>query len=85
MIDIKAATYQWLILLMLTCLSFALAESGFSGRTFILPVLLATFAKGCIVIDRYMALRYVAGFWRLTILAWLLLVLGLIWFSFTRV
>lgn len=85
MIDIKAATYQWLILLILTCFSFALAESGFSGSTFILPVLLATLFKGCIVIDRFMALRYVAGFWRLVVLAWLLLILSLVWFSFTRV
>ncbi|CAN5876153.1 hypothetical protein BH11PSE12_BH11PSE12_18790 [soil metagenome] len=85
MIDIKAATYQWLTLLVLTCISFALAEIGFSGGSIVLPVLIATLVKGSIVIDRFMALRYVSGPWRFIVLGWLFTVVGVIWFSFSKV
>lgn len=85
MIEIKTASWQWLTLIFLTTLSFTLSESGMSGSGIVLPVLLATFLKGSLVIDRFMALRHVAGPWRLIVLAWLLLVLATIWFSFTRV
>ena len=85
MIDIKSASYQWLILLLMTCISFALAEAGFSGMTMILPVLLATLIKGSIVIDRFMALRDVAGAWRFLALGWLGVILTVIYFSFTRI
>jgi cytochrome c oxidase subunit 4 len=57
MSEIKTATYQWITLILLTVLSFILAETGMPGRIIILPVLLATLAKGVLVIDRYMALR----------------------------
>ncbi|MFZ6747777.1 cytochrome C oxidase subunit IV family protein [Undibacterium sp. Ren11W] len=85
MTNVKTATYQWLSLLLLTVISFSLAESGYSGGKVLLPVLLATLIKGSLIIDRFMALRYVAGPWRLIVLAWLSTVLGVIWFSFTRI
>ncbi|MCX7219884.1 MAG: cytochrome C oxidase subunit IV family protein [Burkholderiales bacterium] len=85
MINIKTATYQWLMLLALTSLSFDLAETDYLGKNILLPVLLATLIKGSIVIDRFMALRHVAGPWRIIVLTWLLVVLGAIWFSFTRI
>jgi cytochrome c oxidase subunit 4 len=85
MIDIKAATYQWITLLLLSTITFTLAETGYSGDKVILPVLLATFIKGSLVIDRFMALRHVAGPWRMIVLGWLLVVLGVVWFGFTRI
>lgn len=85
MIDIKTATYQWLMLLVLTAISFILAETGYSGDKVLLPVLLATLIKGSLVIDRFMALRQVTGPWRVIVLAWLFTVLGAIWFSFTHI
>jgi cytochrome c oxidase subunit 4 len=85
MINIKAASYQWLMLLVLSTLSFGLAETDYLGKNILLPVLLATLIKGSIVIDRFMALRHVAGPWRIIVLTWLLAVLGTIWFSFTRI
>jgi cytochrome c oxidase subunit 4 len=85
MINIKTATYQWIMLLVLTCLSFGLAETGYSGDKVLLPVLLATLVKGSLIIDRFMALRHVAGPWRIIVLTWLTVVLGVIWFSFTRI
>lgn len=82
MTQIKTATSDWLILLSLTLLSVLLASSGLNKSTLALPVLLATLLKGKIIIDRYMALSRVAGPWRYIVLGWLLLVLGLISFSF---
>lgn len=78
----RVATFQWLMLLTLTALSFGLAEAGISGSAALFPVLLATLVKGNIVIDRFMALRGVKGAWRWIVLGWLLLVLGLIAYAF---
>ena len=78
----KAATFNWLILLALTALSFGVAEAGVPGSAALIPVLLATLLKGRIVIDRFMALQGVGGAWRWVVLGWLLLVLGLIGFAF---
>ncbi|MBI3285031.1 MAG: cytochrome C oxidase subunit IV family protein [Burkholderiales bacterium] len=82
MTQIKTASYDWLILLLVTIASVTLAASGLSGTAFVLPVLLAALLKGKIIIDRFMALRQVAGPWRYIVLGWLLLVLALIGLSF---
>jgi len=82
MSNIKIATFQWASLLLLTAVTFSLAESGLSGRVMMLPVLLVTLLKGRIVIDRFMALQGVAGPWRWIVLGWLVSVLGLIGFAF---
>lgn len=77
-----ATTLQWLTLIALTALTFGVAETGLSGSTILIPVLLATLIKGRIVIDRFMALQGVHGAWRWIVLGWLLLVLGLIAYAF---
>ncbi|MEO6352817.1 MAG: cytochrome C oxidase subunit IV family protein [Burkholderiaceae bacterium] len=82
MSNIKIATLQWLALLLLTTLTFGLAESGLSGPILLFPVLLVTLFKGRIVIDRFMALQGVAGPWRWIVLGWLVLVLSLIGVAF---
>lgn len=78
----KAATFQWIVLLALTALTFSLAELGMSGRAVIIPVLAATLLKGRLVIDRFMALQGVSGPWRWLVLGWLLVVLGSIAYAF---
>ena len=78
----KAATFNWLILLALTVLSFGVTKAGVPGSAALVPVLLATLFKGRIVIDRFMALQGVGGAWRWVVLGWLLLVLGLIGYAF---
>lgn len=78
----KAATWQWMLLLALTALTFSLAELGMSGRNVILTVLAATLVKGRLVIDRFMALQGVAGPWRWLVLGWLVVVLGAITYAF---
>jgi hypothetical protein len=77
-----AATFQWLTLVTLTALTFSVAETGLSGSSILVPVLLATLLKGRLVIDRFMALQGVSGPWRWVVLGWLLLVLGLIAYTF---
>ncbi len=77
-----AATFQWLTLVTLTALTFSVAETGLSGSSILIPVLLATLLKGRLVIDRFMALQGVSGPWRWVVLGWLLLVLGLIAYTF---
>jgi hypothetical protein len=78
----NASTRQWLVLLVLTAVSFGLAEAGMSGGAVLVPVLLATLVKGSIVIDRFMALRHVAALWRWAVLGWLIVVLGAIGYAF---
>ena len=77
-----AATFQWLTLVTLTVLTFSVAETGLSGGTILIPVLLVTLVKGRLIIDRFMALQGVSGPWRWVVLGWLLLVLGLIAYTF---
>lgn len=82
MSNIKTATFQWIALLLLTGITFGIAQYGLSGRAMIIPVLLVTLLKGRIVIDRFMALQGVTGPWRWIVLGWLVLVLGLIGVAF---
>lgn len=77
-----ASTREWLMLLALTVLSFSMTETAWSGNAVLVPVLLATLIKGRVVIDRFMALRHVAAFWRWLVLGWLIVVLGTIAYAF---
>jgi cytochrome c oxidase subunit 4 len=81
--SVTRATIDWLVLLSLTALSFALAENGLGGRALLWPVLAAILLKGRIVIDHFMGLRGVGGPWRMLALGWLALVVGVIAYCFT--
>lgn len=78
-----ATTARWLFLLCLTGTSFALAAHGLTGQALIWPVALLVLLKGGIVIDHFMGLRSVGGLWRAAVLGWLLLLVGLLAYSFT--
>ncbi|MHB1085414.1 MAG: cytochrome C oxidase subunit IV family protein [Thiobacillus sp.] len=78
----STATFQWLILIALTAVAVTLSQSDLSDNAILVPVLLATLVKGRIVIDRFMALQGVAAPWRWIVLGWLLVVLGLIGYTF---
>ncbi|MBC7858999.1 MAG: cytochrome C oxidase subunit IV family protein [Burkholderiaceae bacterium] len=83
MLSTRAATVNWLALLGLTAVTFALAENDLGGRSLIWPVLAIIFLKGRIVVDRFMGLQGVRGPWRALALGWLALVVGIIGYSFT--
>jgi hypothetical protein len=78
----KTSTLDWLLLLALTVVTFALAEAGLSGGAVLVPVLVATLVKGRIIIDRFMALQQVAAPWRWIVLGWLAAVVGAIAYLF---
>lgn len=82
MTTLKASTWRWAILLLLTGLTFQIVHIGLSGPAFVIPVLLIVLIKGRIVIDRFMELQGVAGPFRWIVLGWLTSVLGLIGFTF---
>ncbi len=77
----KQATALWLLLLALTALT---TQASTLAAGMIVPLALAaTFIKGQVVIDHFMALRHVAGILRWLVPAWLMLLLGLIAYAFT--
>lgn len=70
------STADWLFLLALTALGFAVAEAGPAGPA--LPAVLAglTLLKGRWIVDRFMGLSRAAGWLRAAVLGWLMLVLA---------
>lgn len=68
----------WLLLIVLTLTTFAIGEAGMAGSGAMLGLLLIALVKGQIVANYFMGLRHVAFGWRAVILAYFLLVGGLI-------
>ncbi|HMM46441.1 MAG TPA: cytochrome C oxidase subunit IV family protein [Thiobacillaceae bacterium] len=78
-------TFLWLLLLVLTVLSTQgprLSETFLSTAAIVPLVLLFTLIKGRVVIDHFMGLQHSRSAWRWGVLAWLVLVLGLIAYAF---
>lgn len=61
---LRPCTLIWLLLMALTCATYALGQMGLEGRGLILAVLGIALLKGHLIIDWYMGLRWVSGFWR---------------------
>lgn len=72
------ATVVWMILVGLSLLMFALAQSGFESKLFVITILISSWFKGQMIIDHFMGLRHVEIIWRLVISIWLILVLSVI-------
>ncbi|MDQ5769342.1 cytochrome C oxidase subunit IV family protein [Thiothrix subterranea] len=68
----------WLLLVVLTLLTWWAGQGGYSGQWLVLALLASVFVKGHFVIADFMGLRGVALRWRLLVHGWLVLVLGLI-------
>jgi len=71
----------WVLLVLLTGLTFGLGEGGFFGHGAMLPVLLVlafSGIKGALVILEYLEMRKAPGLWRWLLLGWLTLVLALV-------
>lgn len=75
--DTKATTV-WLILVGLSLLMFALAQSELGPKLFVITILISSWFKGQMIIDHFMGLRHVDIIWRLIISMWLILVLSVI-------
>ncbi len=75
----------WLLLLVITGVTFWLGESGSSvGSVAVaLAVLGQAFVKGLVVALDFLELREAPAMWRWLVIGWLVLVLGLILLAYT--
>jgi len=72
------STMIWLLLVALTLVTFSIGQSGPAGSGAMLAVLLIALVKGQMVANYFMGLRRVHIGWRILILAYFLIVGGLI-------
>lgn len=74
----RPCTVIWLILVMLTGLTYFIGQLGVSGLWIVAFVLLTTLIKSQMVVDYFMGLRRVRPFWRGLLFGYLLLVCSMI-------
>lgn len=74
----RFSTLVWLALVVLTLTTYAMGESGMAGNGAMLALLLIALVKGQMVANYFMGLRHAALGWRAVILAYFLIVGGLI-------
>ncbi len=79
---LRVCTWVWLLMLLLTTLTYALGERGFSGLAISLGVLGIALLKGHLVGAWFMGLNQVRGLWRWPVTLWLLIPGGLIGTAF---
>lgn len=80
---IRPCTMVYLVLVVLTVVTWAIGRSGLSGLGLALLVLGFGLIKGHLVGDWFMGLRGLRGPWRWVVLIWLLIPGGLISLAFT--
>jgi cytochrome c oxidase subunit IV len=71
-------TIIWLILVVLTLVSFSIGEAGKTGSLAMLSLLFIALVKGQLVANYFMGLRHVALGWRAIVLFYFLIVGSLI-------
>jgi hypothetical protein len=72
------ALLAWLVLVLLTLLTYAAGKAGLGGHFVIAGILLSVAVKGQLVADVFMGLKGVRRPWRWMVSGWLLVVLVLI-------
>ena len=75
---LRACTWVWLVMLLLTGVTYAIGQLGFSGLYVSLTVLFLALLKGQLVGAYFMGLNRVRGFWRWPVTLWLVIPGGLI-------
>ncbi|MCP5409743.1 MAG: cytochrome C oxidase subunit IV family protein [Chromatiaceae bacterium] len=70
---IRACTWVWFILLVLSLLTYLVGQRGLSGLEISLGVLFLALLKGYLVGAYFMGLGRVRGSWRWPVTIWLLL------------
>ncbi len=75
---LRSCTLIWLTLIILTCITYAIGESGLGGTAIMLTVLGTAAVKVEMVASYFMGLRRTRWLWRGIVLGWLILVSGLI-------
>jgi hypothetical protein len=79
---LRACTWVWLLMLLLTSITYCIGQQGFSGLYVSLTVLLLALLKGHLVGAYFMELNRVRGFWRWPVTLWLVIPGGLISVAF---
>lgn len=77
----NAASRAWLVLMIATGMTWWLGDSGTAASVSGLPVFIMlglAFIKGFLVIYDFMELRHAPRLWKLVIIGWLTVVLGMI-------
>jgi len=72
-LGIRACTWVWVIMLLLSLLTYLAGQQGLSGLRISLGVLFLALVKGYLVGAYFMGLGRVRGFWRWPVTIWLLL------------
>ena len=72
-LGIRACTWVWFILLVLSLLTYLVGQGELSGLEISLGVLFLALLKGYLVGAWFMGLGRVRGFWRWPVTVWLLL------------
>ena len=79
---IRPCTLIYLLLMLLTFVTWYIGRSGMSGIGISLLVLGIALFKGQMIGDYFMGLKAVTGFWRWVIFIWLFIPGGLITYAF---
>ena len=74
----RNALYVWLILVVLTLVTYAVGRFGYGGSTVVALLLLSVTIKGQLLIDFFMGLAHVQSRLKWLVTGWLLLVASLI-------
>ncbi|HQR51435.1 MAG TPA: cytochrome C oxidase subunit IV family protein [Methylophilaceae bacterium] len=74
----RFSTMIWLLLVGLTLATLGIGEAGLAGKGVMLALLAIALIKGQMVANYFMGLRYAGWLWRGIILAYFLLVGGMI-------
>ncbi|MDX2502948.1 MAG: cytochrome C oxidase subunit IV family protein [Gammaproteobacteria bacterium] len=75
----KKLTLIWIILVVLTLITATIGVLELSGLYIVGFVLLTIIIKGQLIIDHFMGLRRVRGFWRLAMLGFVFVIPGIIY------
>lgn len=75
-------TVIWIILITLTLSTAVIGYFQLSGLTIVGIVLATVVIKGQLIIDHYMGLRNVKGFWRLAMLGFVFGISGIIYTAY---
>lgn len=75
---IRPCTWVYVLLMILTFITYLIGISGLSGIGISLAVLGFALIKGQLIGDYFMGLKSVSGFWRWVIFIWLFIPGGLI-------
>lgn len=81
-LGLRACTWVWLIMLVLTGITYGIGQQGLSGLGISLTVLFFALLKGHLVGAYFMGLNQVRGFWRWPVTLWLVIPGGLISIAF---